>query len=156
INKMKKVADERAAKDPETAKELKDAANQAEEGNLSGQMKEAGENIRQNRLNQAKRKQREAVAELEKLVKNLEDRREAELDRLSKKLREAEKKVEKLLDEQEKLRQKMRDAGKITDPKKREEELERLARRQKELQKQTEEVMRQLSRMGSERAKQSL
>jgi hypothetical protein len=156
INRMKKLAEERATKDPETARELKEAANQAEEGNLAGQMKEAGENIRQNRLIQAKQKQREAVAELQKLVKNLEDRREAELDRLSKKIREAEKKVEQLLDEQEKLQRKIREAGKITDPKKRLEELDRLARRQKELQKKTEEVMRQLSRVGGERAKQSL
>ena len=98
LNKMKRVAEMRGDKDPETAKELKEAAEKAEEGNLAGQMKEAGDSIKQNKLNEAKQKQRRAVAELEKLVKNLEDRREErELDRIRKKMREAEKMVRKLL-----------------------------------------------------------
>ena len=153
---MKRVAENRADKDPETAKELKEAAEKADEGNLAGQMKEAGDSIQQNKLNEARKKQERAVAELEKLVKNLEDRREAELDRLARKLREAQQKVEELQDEQERLQQKMREAGKIGDPQKREEELKKLARKQRELQQKTEEVMKQLSRLGSERARQSL
>jgi hypothetical protein len=157
IKKMERVAQKREQKgDEQTARELSEAANQAEEGRLVEQMKEAGERIKQNQLNQAQQKQREAVAQLEKLTKNLEDRREAELDRLRKKLREIEQEVEKLLDEQERLQKKIREANKIADPKKREEELERLSKKQDQLKVKTEEAMQQLSRLGAERARQSL
>jgi hypothetical protein len=156
LNKMNRIAKERAEKDPETAKELRDAARQAEEGNLVGQMKNAGEQMARNELNAARRSQREAQAQLQKLLKNLEDRREAELDRLIKKLRQAEQKVEELTKEQEELQKKIKEAGKIGDPAKREEELKKLARRQRALQKKTEEMVKQLSRLRSERARQAL
>ncbi len=135
---------------------MQQAAGEAEKGGLTGHMKEASERIKSNQLSEAKSRQREAVAELEKLTKNLEDRREAELDRLRKKFREMEEKVEKLLDEQEKLQKKIRDANKIGDAQKRQDELEKLARRQKELQKQTGEVMDELAKLGGDRARESL
>jgi DNA repair exonuclease SbcCD ATPase subunit len=119
-------------------------------------MKTAGERIRENKLNEARAKQREAVAELERLVKNLEDKREAELDRLIKKLRKAEEEVARLAEEQERLRKELQEAGKIGDAAKREEELKRLAREQQRLKKKTEEVVKQLSRLQSERARQAL
>jgi hypothetical protein len=156
VDKMKRVAENRAEKDPQTSKELREAAGKAEEGNLPGRMKEAGESIKQNKLNEAKDKQRRAVAELEKLVKNLEDRREAELDRLARKLRAAEEKVEELQDEQERLQKKLREAAKIADPAEREKELARLSRQQKALREKTEEVMKQLSRLGNDQAREAL
>lgn len=156
LKQMKRLADARAERDPETAGDLRKAAEAAEEGNLSGQMRSAAEHLRNNELNRARQKQREALAELEKLQRQLHDSREARLDRLSRKMREAEEKVERLLDEQEKLQRKLRDADKIADPKQREEEVARLARRQKELQKQTDELMQDLARLGNDRARQSL
>lgn len=156
LQQMKKLSEARARNDPETANDLKRAAEQAEQNNLQGQMKEAGENIGRNELNQAKKKQQEAVAELEKLVKTLKDSREARLDRLGRKLRQAEEMVEKLMDEQEKLQRKLREAENIKDPKKRDEELKRLAARQRELRQKTEEAINQLSRLGNDRARQSL
>lgn len=156
LKQMKRLADSRADRDPETAGDLRKAAERAEEGDLVGQMRSAAEHLRSNALNQARKKQQEAVAELEKLQRQLHDSREARLDRLSRKMREAEAKVEALLDEQEKLQRKLRDADKIADPKQRDEELARLARRQRELQKQTDELMQELSRLGNDRARQSL
>lgn len=154
--KMKRIAEERKDKDPETAQAMKDAADRIDESNLAGKMKEAQEAIQKNKLNEAKQKQREALAELEKLNKELEGKREEELDRLAKKLREAEKKVEELMDEQEKLQKKMREAEKIKDPKKREEELAKLAKKQQELKEKTEDLMKHLSRMRAGRARQAL
>jgi hypothetical protein len=157
LNRMKRLAQQREkAKDPDTARDFREAAEQAEANDLTGKMKQAGEQIRNNKLGKAQQSQHEAVAELEKLVRNLKDRREAELDRLAKKLRKAEKDVEMLMDEQEKLKKKIEEAGKIGDPAKREEALKKLARRQKELQKKTEELVQQLSRLRSERARQAL
>lgn len=156
LKQMKRLAEERAEKDPETAGDLKRAAEQAEENNLVGQMRAAGEHLRGNELNQARHKQREALAELEKLQRQLRDSREARLDRLSRKTREAEARVEALLDEQEKLQRKIREAGKLADPAERDRELQRLARRQRELQQQAGELAQQLSRLGNERGRQSL
>lgn len=156
IDKMKKMADKRQEKDPETAQELRDAAEKAEKGGLTSKMKEAAEQIQNNKLNDAAKQQREALAELQKLAKNLEDRREQELDRLIKKLKQAEEEVEKLLDEQEKLKKKAEEARKIDNPDKREEELKKLAKKQQELQQRTQELLKQLSRMRSARANQAL
>jgi hypothetical protein len=156
IEKMKKVAEKRAEKDPQTAQELKNAAEDAEKGGLTGQMKEAGENIKKNRLSDARKKQREALAELERLTKNLEDRREAELDRLRKKLREMEEQIERLQDEQEKLQRKIREANKIADAQKRQAELEKLARKQQELKEQTAKTMEELAKLGNDRAREAL
>jgi hypothetical protein len=155
LNQMKRLADARKEKDPETAADLSKAAEQAEENNLQGAMKSAQENIGQNKLNEARKKQREAIAELEKLQKNLKDSREARLDRLSRKLREAEAMVEKLMDEQEKLQRKIREANEIRDPQKRDEELKRLAKKQKELQQQTAEVVKRLQALGNNRAREN-
>src|SRR5207248_1769890 len=88
LDKMESLARDRAEKDNQTARELHEAQQQARQDNVPGQMKAAQERIRENKLNEARQKQGEAVAGLQKLVKNLEDRREAELNRLTRKLRE--------------------------------------------------------------------
>ena len=156
LEQMKRQAEKLADKDGETAAEMKKAAERAESKNLVGQMKAAQEKIGENKLNDARKEQREALAELEKLQQDLKDSREARLDRLSRKMKEAEARVEELLDEQEKLQRKIREAAKIKDPKEREEELARLAGRQKELQRKTKEVLERVSKAGNQRAKQSL
>lgn len=156
LEKMDRVAAEREEKDPQTARELRDALQDARKDNIAGKMREARDNIKRNRLNEAHQKQQASVRDLKKLVKNLEDRREAELERLAKKLRKKEKELDDLIKEQEELRKKIRQAGKIGDKAQREEELKRLARRQKELQKKTEEMVRQLTRLRAPRAGEAL
>jgi hypothetical protein len=156
LGQMERVAAQQAQKDPETARELRDALEEAKKGEVTARMKAAREQLQQNNLNQAQDHQRESVAELQKLVKNLEDRREAELDRLAKKMRQAEDKLKELYDEQERLQKKAKEAAAIADPKQREEALQRLARQQKRLQKQTEEALQQLSRLKAGQAGQML
>jgi hypothetical protein len=156
LDKMDRVAEQREEKDPDTARELRDALKQAQQDNIGDKMKDAREQIEQNELNKAQDSQKESIRDLKKLVKNLEDRREAELDRLAKKLREKEKELAELIKEQEELRKKVKEAGKIGDKKDREEELKRLARKQQELQKKTQEMVRQLSRLRASRAGQAL
>jgi len=156
LDKMDRVAKDREQKDPETARELRDALDQAQQDNISDKMKEAREHIEQNKLNEAQKSQRASVENLKQLVKNLEDKREAELDRLAKKLREKEKELAELIQEQEQLQKKVKEAGQIGDKAKREEELKRLERKQRELQKKTEEMVRQLTRMRAPRAGQAL
>jgi hypothetical protein len=156
MEKMDRVAKQRKEKDPETARELSDAHKEALQDNIPDKMREARENIEQNELNKAQGKQQESIQDLKKLVKNLEDRREAELDRLAKKLRQKEKELDDLVKEQEQLRKKIKEAGKIGDKAQREEELKRLARRQEELRKKTEEMVQELTRMRAPRAGEAL
>jgi hypothetical protein len=150
LNKMKSLAESRAEKDPQTAREIDEARKAAEEGGLAEKMKEAAEAIKKNQLNQAAEKQKEALAELDKLTKNLEEKRDAELDRLIRKLKQAEAEVEKLMEEQEKLAKKMREA------KDRPEELKKLAKQQEELAKRTQKVMDELARLRNQRPGQAL
>lgn len=157
IEKMDQVRENREKKgDQETAQEMKAALEAARKGNIAGQMQQAREQIQKNQLNQAAQSQREGVKQLEELVKQLEDRREAELDRLAKKMREAQKEVEDLTREQERLQKKIKEAAAIADPRKREEELKRLAREQQQLQQKVEQLAEQLSRMRMERAGQEM
>ena len=156
LEQMKKQAEKQAEKDGETAAELKKAAERAESKDIVGRMKSAQEDIGRTRYEDARKAQREALAELEKLQQDLKDSREARLDRLARKSKEAEARVEELMDEQEKLQRKIREAAKIEDPKKREEELARLAAKQKELQRKTKEAVERVSRAGNQRAKQAL
>ncbi len=157
LDKMERVATEREKKDdPQTARELLEAREEALKDNITGSMKEARDNIEQNQLIDAQAKQNDSIRDLKKLVKNLEDRREAELDRLAKKLRQKEKELDDLVKEQEELRKKIQEAGKIGDKAKREEELKRLARRQKELRDKTKKMVEELTRMRASRAGEAL
>jgi hypothetical protein len=157
LDKMEHVAGEREKKeDHETARELRDALNQAQQDNLGEKMREARQQIERNKLNEARDTQKQNVESLKKLVKNLEDKREAELDRLAKKLREKEKELDELIKEQEQLQKKVKEAGKIGDKAKREEELKRLFKKQQELQKKTQEMVQQLTRLRASRAGQAL
>ena len=156
LDKMDRIAVQRAEKDAETARELREAHDQALKGDIIGQMKSAQEQISKNQLNQAQQSQKNSIDELEKLVKNLEDRREAELDRLAKKLKEAQQRLEDLQKEQELLTKKIKEAQQNTDPAQREQELKVLSLQQQKLQEKTQELVKQLSRMRAERASQAL
>jgi hypothetical protein len=154
---MKRLAEEREKQgDRDTAAELRKARDDAMKAEIPSSMKAAREKLGENQLGNAGEEQQKALAGLEKLVKNLEDRREAELGRLIDKLRKAERRLEELTEEQDKLRKKIKEAAKEKDAKKREDELKRLAGRQRELQKEAEEVAKQLSRLRAERAGQSV
>ncbi len=155
-DKMRRLSEERKTADPATAQEMREAAKQAEESDIPAAMKAAVEQLEQNQLENAARDQKRAVNELQKLVKKMDDRRDAELERNIKEMKKAEERLTELADEQDLLQKKIKEADKIEDPKKREEELKRLARKQKELEEQTRETAKALSRMRNERASQTL
>jgi hypothetical protein len=156
LEKMERVGQERRAKDPEAAAELEKAAKQGRDDNITGLMREASEKLDQGQLGEAAQKQSDSARQMEKLVKQLEDRREAELDRLLKKLEEEQKALAELEQEQDRLRKKVQEAEQIADPEKRKEELRRLAREQEKLQQKAKEMAAQLSRQRSERGSQAM
>jgi hypothetical protein len=156
LEKMQRLARERESKDPQVAKQLKEAAQRGAENNVAGKMQQARESIEANQLARAGERQQQSAGAMEEVVRKLEDRREDELDRLVKKMKEGEKKLADLDERQEKLRQKMKDAAGLADAAQREQELRRLAREQEQLQKETQEMIRELSRLRADRAGQSL
>jgi hypothetical protein len=156
LHKMERVAREREAKDPQMARELSGALQEAKQSDIDGKMAEARKEIDQNHLNDALEKQKDSVAGLQKLVKNLEDRREAELDRLAKKMRQAEKKLAELIEEQERLQKKVKEAKAIPDAARREAALKALAGEQQRLQKKTKDMMEEVARLRAGRASHEL
>ncbi len=155
LNKMDRVAQERKSRDPDTAKEMQDAAAQGRKDDISGAMKDAAERLNDKQPSKAAEKQQEAVEKLENLTRQLEDRREAELNRNAKNLRKEEQELKQLQAEMEKLRKKMEEAEKIENEAKRKEELQRLAREQKELEQKMRQKAEQLTRGRSPRAGQA-
>jgi hypothetical protein len=156
LEQMKNQAEALAKTDPETSKALKKTAEQAEANGLNAKMAEARKDIENNKLNEAKPKQQEALAQLEKVQESLKADREERLERMERKLREAEKLAEEIMDEQEALQRKIREADKIKDPEKRNEELQRLAKEQQRLAQKSREVAKKLSAMGQKRGQQAM
>src|SRR5262249_44191639 len=151
LEQMENALKDRQSKgDQQSAQELKSALESARKSAVTADMKSAAEQLGNNRLNQAVGNQRESEKKLQNLVKELEDRREAELDRLAKRMRELEKNLDQLTQEQEHLQKKVREAAALADPQKREEELKRLAREQQRLQQKAQEMAETLSRMRQE------
>jgi hypothetical protein len=156
LQKLKRLAADRAGQEPEMAKQFGEAASRGEQSDVSGKMHEAEQSLQRMQLARAGRKQQDSAKAMEEVVKALEDRREEDLDRLIKKMREAEQKLTDLVEQQDRLRAKAKAAGQVADSMKREEMLKRLAREQERLQRETQEMVRELSRLRGERASQAL
>jgi hypothetical protein len=161
IERMRQEADRRDMTEPELAKKLREAVKQAEEDNVTRQMREAREKLGNNQLGDARKSQRSGAAGLENLARKLGRQSEAEQEQLVKRLREAEKELEKLRAEQEQLRKRMNE---LLDAKakggldaKQTEELKRLQARQEQLQRRAQQLAKRLSREGrAERARRAL
>ena len=96
LAKMQRMAEERKDKDPDGAHDLKDALDEARKDDLSGDMQKADKELGRNQLSDAQADQKAASAELQKMVKGFEEKREDDLDRLAKKLAEKQKELEEL------------------------------------------------------------
>jgi hypothetical protein len=146
LDTIKRVADDRKEKDPESAKKLEEARERALRDNVLGHMDDAAEQIKNNQLAKARESQKDSVAGLKQLLKDLDERREADLERLAKKMRENEKAIDQLFKDEERLKKKIKEAGAIADPKQREEALKALHREQEELKKKAQDLVQQLTR----------
>jgi hypothetical protein len=153
--KMTRQAEKSKSFDPSAAQAISDALEKSREGNLGGKMSQAADNVRQNRLADARQSQEEVQKALRELVESLENRQEQELKRLVKELKEAEEQLEQIGEEQKRLRKQTADAEAIADAQKRAEELQRLRQRQAELQRKAEEFARRLSQLQAKSASQA-
>lgn len=151
VQKMENVAKERQEKDPEGAKELRNAAELARQENIAGKMKQAREQINDNKLNDARQNQKAAAESLDKVVQQLKNRDEAQLDRLVKKMKEVEAQLEKVQDDLERLKKQRKEAEKIADPQQRAAELQRLQKEQERIAQQGQQALEQLAKLRAER-----
>jgi hypothetical protein len=156
LQKLRRLATDRASRDPDTSKQLGEAANRGEETEVTAKMQEAEQEIHKLQLSRAGQQQLASARAMEEVVRALEEHRDEDLDRLIKKMKEMEQALADLTEEQDRLREKAKQASQIADPTKRKEALKRLAREQAQLQRQTRELVRTLSRLRAERASQAL
>ena len=152
---MEQMGQELEDTDPLAAGVIDDALHQARQQGISGQMREAGQNIEQNQVGQAAQRQDQVTENLQELLDTLANRSEHELGRLVKKLREAEEELTELRRQQQGLRKKMAEAAKNPNEDERRRELERLSREQKKLQEEAERFARKLQRLQAEQASRS-
>lgn len=144
-----------AESDPLASATLGDALDLARRLGISGQMRQTGGQLEENRVGQAAERQEQAAAQLAELADLLANRREQELSRLVKRLREAESQLAELRKEQQGL-QKRAAAAREQDAAERQRELERLAKEERELKEETERLARRLERLQAEQASRSL
>ena len=156
LGKMERVGQARQEKDADTAAALQEAARQGREKGVTGNMKNAADDLRKNQLGKAGREQQAGMKTLEQMVRKLEDRREAELDQLRKKLKDVQEQMADLAGRQGELHKKIKEASQLTDPKERETQLRALARQQEELRKEAQEMLREVTRLRAEQAGQAL
>ena len=141
----KAAAESKQQDDPSAAPEKMDA-----------NAKQAAQNIRDNKLGEARKRQEQTAKTMSKMLDALEERRRDDLDRLAKKMRDAEQKLDALMDKQERLQKKVREAQQIADPVQRDQELERLAREQEKLRDEAKDLAQELSRLKAGSASQTL
>ncbi len=119
-------------------------------------LREAAQDMRQNRLGSAKEHQREAAKAMQKMLDRLEEKRADDLDRLAKKMKETEQRIDDLADQQERLHKKVKEAQQIPDPQQRQQELDKLAQQQQQLRDEAKDLAQELSRDKADAAAQSL
>lgn len=153
--RMEKMRTDLEQSDPAAAATLADALDAAQRAAISGQMREAGRNIEENRIGQAAAAQQQATESLQEVLDTLAHRREHELQRQLEKLTEAAADLKELRRHQQDLQRQTEGATKLPDEAERKRQLERLSREQKELAEQTERLARRLERLQAERASQA-
>ncbi len=124
--------------------------------NQQSKMQQASQDVKENKLGEARQKQQESAKTMQKMLDRLEERRTDDLDRLAKKMKELEGKIDNLADKQDRLQKKAKEAQQIANPEERKKELERLAREQEKLRQEAKELAQELSRLQARDAAQQM
>ena len=128
--------------DPLAADFVADALDDARRLAISGQMRDAGAQIQQNRIGQAAAAQGQIAHDLQEVLDILANRRENELDRLVKKLRAVEADLSVLEERQADLHKQIEAAANDKNAEARDRKLQRLGSVQRQLREETERVSR--------------
>jgi hypothetical protein len=161
LDKMQRMAEERAVKDPQAAEKLQKAAEIGGEDKDKGdwlvkQLKDTAEalhdptrRIEKPELNRAIGQQEVAIKILERMAEALQEGREAEVERLLQKQRAEGKNLKDLADRLERLRKKAKEATT-------KEERQKIAEEERQLQEEVEKKARELARLQAPQAGKAL
>ncbi|MBI3864457.1 MAG: hypothetical protein HY290_21455 [Planctomycetia bacterium] len=138
--------------DPSAAAVLHDAADQVQQQGIAGRMREAADQIGENRMGQAARTQQDVLQKLRELEDLLRHNGESDSEMLVKKLKAAEQELADLHDRQAELLRKLQEAGQNGDAPTRQEQLEALRKEQARVQEETARMARRLARLEARRA----
>lgn len=99
---MQEKSKELAKKDPSAGKGMQDAAQRAEQQQVSEGMKSAAASAQQNRMSDAAKRQEQAAKALKQMKEDLDDQEKRQAMQLRRKLQEIAEAIERLIKEQEK------------------------------------------------------
>lgn len=149
---LKTAAEELRTPEPERAEAIQQALDQMEQSGVSGDMRQAADDLRQNRIGEALRSQQEIAEEMRKLQDQLDQRDITDTEALVKQLRETGEQLTSLKQQQSDLMQKLNDAQVLPETE-RELALQQLRKEQEQLRRQAEETLRRLKRLQSPAAR---
>ena len=137
---------------PEVAKAFEKALETIEQSGLSGEMRQAANDLNRNRVGDAVSAQQKFVETMRKIQNELDQREVTDTETLVKKLEEGRQDLAAARTLQEMLKKKVEAAGNIQDQAEREQQLEQLRREQQKLREALEETLRRLQRLQSSAA----
>lgn len=151
-------------KSEEVVNTLRDAMDQNRDAAVSQRMREAGGQIEQNQLSDAKEAQQQVASSLENVLDTLQNRRETDKKELKKKLDETRQELQEMQQRQKELRSKAQEtAAQQASPQQnaqqqqqQKRELENLAQQAQALQKEAERMARKLERLSAPQAAQKM
>jgi hypothetical protein len=152
-NKMSDLAKRDQNADPLAAEALAESAKKSRERQTADRARQAGEQLAQNQTGRARDSQKQVERDLQKLLDNLQNRRENDLRHLISALKQTQKELDDLKARQEANRKAMAAAGQIADPEKKREELQRLAKEQKQIEKELREKLQKLQKLSNAAAR---
>jgi hypothetical protein len=164
LDEMRQVLEKRKESDPDMAKTLEKAVDEANKVQVTKQMDEAANALKpgedpdklESKIGDAAEKQQGSSEALRKVLQALEERREDELDRLSKRQQRELDKLDDLQDRLRKLQKEVQAANQIKDDKLRRKKLQELAEEQKRIREDVDQMVKRLSRAQAHEAAQQL
>jgi hypothetical protein len=147
--RLKETIEEAATSQPDVAEAFQKALEMIEESALSGEMRQAANDLNRNRIGDAVSAQQKIVETMRKIQNELDQREVTDTETLVKKLDESRQDLAAARSLQETLQKKAEAVSNMADSTERDTQLEQLRREQKKLREGLEEALRRLQRLQS-------
>ncbi|NQV25923.1 MAG: hypothetical protein HQ518_16310 [Rhodopirellula sp.] len=149
---LKQTVENANESQPDVAEAFKAALDTIEEASLSGEMRQAANDLGRNRVGDAVSAQQKIIETMRKVQNELDQRHVTDTETLMKRIEEGRQDLAAARSLQESLQKKVEAAGSLPDQAEREQQLEQLRREQKKLREGLEETLRKLERLQSSAA----
>ena len=152
-DRLKQTIDEAEASQPDVAEAFQKALDTIEKSGLAGEMRQAANDLNQNRIGDAVTAQQDFVETMRKVQNELDQREFTDTETLLKKLEEGRQNLAAARSLEETLQKKVEAASNLLDSAERDQQLQQLRREQKKLREALEETLRRLQRLQSSAAR---